>query len=274
MSRAGMHTDRGHKFLGSRREAASLWCDHCRRRRVRSASQEASAGSVQLCQHPCVPTPALPWSRTDREVDNGRGEKYGCLHHADNRGARRGAVGGEGGGVSWVPGGCRLGVAGTCGHGRSGPGRCLGRLADGTVRWTEQQGEISYARKLTAADCWLDVTQGAEVAHNQVRALSPGVGVRAVLGESEVKIWRTWPLGAADPGDVPREGEAVRGRAGEVLSSDGRLFIGCDSGVLEVMELQPACRACMTTKEYLRGYAGSVGTRMKSPPVTQTRGDV
>ncbi len=131
-------------------------------------------------------------------------------------------------------------------------------IEDGTVRWTEQAGQTSYAHKLGPEDGWLCVDHGARRAHDQIRALSPAVGVRALLGDAEVKIWRSWPYGEAGLQDVPAIAQATTGRSGEVLVAEGRLFVGCASGCIEVMEIQPACRARMTAGAYLRGYSGSV----------------
>jgi methionyl-tRNA formyltransferase len=140
----------------------------------------------------------------------------------------------------------------------------LDAIEDGTVHWREQEGEATYAHKLTSSDTWLDVSGSAKAAHDQVRALSPAVGVRALMGESEVKIWRTWPYGDTQADEVPHVAAALQGRPGEVHKAAGRLFVGCGEGLLEVIEIQPSCRARMSTREYLRGYADSVGTQLKT----------
>lgn len=140
----------------------------------------------------------------------------------------------------------------------------LDAIEDGTVRWTEQQGVATYATKLSSTDSWLDVHGGAKRAHDQVRALSPAVGTRAVLGEAETKIWRTWPYGEKGSDDVPPEAAEAAGRQGRIVVAGGRLFLGCREGVLEVLELQPSSRARMTTAAFLRGYAGRLGSEMRS----------
>lgn len=131
-------------------------------------------------------------------------------------------------------------------------------IGDGTIRWTEQSGDTTYAHKLGQEDMWLRVDSGAKVAHDQIRALSPAIGARAVLGESEVKIWRSWPYGGEGLDDIPGVAERVGGISGEVLSVDGRLFVGCATGCIEIMELQPSCRGRMGAGAYLRGYGKRV----------------
>jgi len=150
----------------------------------------------------------------------------------------------------------------------------LDGIEDGTVRWVEQEGDGVYAHRLDAADSWLDVAGSALRAHNQVRALSPAIGVRANLGGAQVKIWRSWPHGVEGMDPVPKGAEDVGGDPGRVLLADNRMLIGCASGVLEVMELQPASRVRMSTAEYLRGYSACVGDRLEIQSTGKTMENV
>ena len=140
----------------------------------------------------------------------------------------------------------------------------LDAIEDGSVRWLEQEGESVYAHKLGTAECQLDLRGTALEAHNQVRALSPGIGARVRLGESEAKVWRSWPYGVAGVEDCPAMANGLTGNVGGILIADGRLFLGCGQGVLEVKEIQPASRARMRTTDYLRGYSDRVGDRVRS----------
>jgi methionyl-tRNA formyltransferase len=136
-------------------------------------------------------------------------------------------------------------------------------LQDGNVRWTEQEGEASYAAKLSPADWWLDVSEGSKKAHNQVRALCPAVGVRGMLGDTEVKIWRSWPYGEPGLDEVPDEAAKVAGRAGAIGTAQGRLFVGCGRGAIEILEIQPASRARMHMAAFLRGYSERLGAQLR-----------
>jgi methionyl-tRNA formyltransferase len=142
----------------------------------------------------------------------------------------------------------------------------LDGIEDGSVRWTEQDGEASYAQKLTPADWWLDVEGGAKRAHDQVRALCPGVGVRGMLGDAEAKIWRTWPYGEEGLEVVPTQAREVADRPGNILAAKGHLYVGCGRGVLEILEVQPASRARMSAAAFLRGYSGRLGGHMRRRP--------
>jgi methionyl-tRNA formyltransferase len=150
--------------------------------------------------------------------------------------------------------------------GASALDQVLQGMQDGNVRWTEQEGESSYAAKLTPADWWLDVSRGAKKAHDQVRALCPAVGVRGILGDAEVKIWRSWPYGEPGLDEVPHEAANVAGQPGAIGTAQGRLFIGCGQGAIEVLEIQPASRARMHMAAFLRGYSGRLGGRLRVAP--------
>lgn len=82
----------------------------------------------------------------------------------------------------------------------------------------EQQGEVTYAAKIDAADRELDLSQ-PEDALRRIRALSPDIGARAELNGRPVTIWRA------------------------------RL----DGDKLVPLEVQPDGRRRMTYDEFLRG---------------------
>jgi methionyl-tRNA formyltransferase len=87
--------------------------------------------------------------------------------------------------------------------------------------FTPQPGEgVTYAEKITAADRELDLSRPPRELVDQVRALSPHIGARAVVEGRPLVIWRA--------------------RVG-------------DDGSLELLEVQPEGRRRMTYAEYLRG---------------------
>jgi len=149
----------------------------------------------------------------------------------------------------------------------------LDSIADGTVEWREQEGHPSYAGKLGPQDCPLDATLNARSLHDRVRSLSPAIGARAVLGELPVKVWRTWPHTGSAGQALPGAAAVLAGSPGEIRVADGRLFVGCSEGTLEILDLQPASKARMTTAAFLRGYGRRVGTRLAPPtpcPATES----
>ena len=85
---------------------------------------------------------------------------------------------------------------------------------------------VSYAERITAADRELDWSQPVDEILNRVRALSPHIGARGVVGGRTLTIWR-----------------AGRAAPGAALVVDG----------VELVEVQPDGRRQMTGAEYLRG---------------------
>jgi methionyl-tRNA formyltransferase len=96
---------------------------------------------------------------------------------------------------------------------------------------------VTYANKLTAADRRLDWSRPAAELDRVVRALSPHVGARMEMDGKPLLVWRAVPV---DDGPPPGAVEPP-------------LRVGCGSGALELLEIQPAGGRRMTAEEYLRG---------------------
>lgn len=143
--------------------------------------------------------------------------------------------------------------------GAVGTDQVLTGVADGTVSWAEQHGEATYAPRLGPPDCVLDPFKRAGSVHDQVRSLSPGIGARATSGGLGFKVWRTWPYGRPGLEPVPGAGARVAGRPGKLRTGGGRLFIGCEQGVVEVLLVQPAGKNKMPASDFLRGYGSRLG---------------
>ena len=148
--------------------------------------------------------------------------------------------------------------------GAEGVDQVLQGLADGTVTWTEQEGVASFAPKLTAVDSFLDTDRPAREVHDQVRSLSPAIGARAAGGEVTFKIWRTWPFGDGGLPPLPTGTQDVAGVPGSIGQLGQRLFVGCRSGVIEILAVQPAGKKRMTAAEFLRGYRDKLGERLEA----------
>jgi methionyl-tRNA formyltransferase len=96
---------------------------------------------------------------------------------------------------------------------------------------------VTYAHKLLPQDRLLDWSRPAVELDRQVRALSPHIGARAALDGRDVTVWVARPVeGGPEPGAVAEP-----------------LVIGCGTGGLEVLELQPSGGRRMPAVDYLRG---------------------
>lgn len=133
--------------------------------------------------------------------------------------------------------------------------RVLDQTDEGTVEWKSQEGPSSYAGKLGAEDCRLDLSTQAKRCHDQVRALSPYVGVRGSVGRVAVKLWKTRAFSSGGASQAPEAAADAVGCPGVTLVKGERLFLGCGEGVLEVLEVQPLNKARMGVPAFLRGYS-------------------
>jgi methionyl-tRNA formyltransferase len=116
---------------------------------------------------------------------------------------------------------------------------------NGRLATVPQVGEATYAAKITAADRALDPARPAQELHNRVRALSPHIGARLVLGGAPHTIWRTRLAATGLPaGALERDGDAV--------------VLGCGDGALELCDLQAPGGRRMPAADWLRGLRGAL----------------
>ena len=84
-----------------------------------------------------------------------------------------------------------------------------------------------------------------------------------------LKIWRTWPYGEPGLDPAPGPAAAVSGDPGRLKIWGDRLFVGCASGMVEVLLMQPAGKGKMPAADFLRGYAKRLGERLELPPIQE-----
>jgi methionyl-tRNA formyltransferase len=100
-----------------------------------------------------------------------------------------------------------------------------------------QEGEPTYAEKLTADEFRIDGSRPAVVAARFVRAGNPRPGAWMVVDGKRVKVWRARPeLGEGQPGVVRRPGELVTA-----------------DGTLRLDEVQPEGKSRMTGQALMAG---------------------
>lgn len=138
----------------------------------------------------------------------------------------------------------------------------LDGLAQDTVSFTDQAGASTYAAKVGPSDRVFDPRLDARRLHDRVRALSPAIGCEArSAGGLSFKVWRTWPREATRSA---REG--AQAEPGRLTPEEGRLFVTCGVGELELITLQPAGKRPMGAAELLRGYGPRLGECLEWPP--------
>lgn len=114
----------------------------------------------------------------------------------------------------------------------------------------QDENQATYIEKISPADREIDWDRPAREIVNQVRALSPHIGAYTSTGDgSRLKVWKA-AAAEADPDDSPNPGE--------IKISDGRIFAGCGSGAIELIEVQPEGKRRMDASDFIRGHGNSV----------------
>jgi methionyl-tRNA formyltransferase len=123
-----------------------------------------------------------------------------------------------------------------------------------------QEGEATYAPKLTAADEGLSWREGAVALVRRVRALAPRPGARARGPDGPILVlWaqaceRPPALAGAEPGRV-------------AAADDGFPVVATgDGAALRLERVRPAGRGTMDGDAYLRGRPHLVGARLEDGP--------
>jgi len=118
-----------------------------------------------------------------------------------------------------------------------------------------QQGEVTYAAKITSSDLCLSGNLGAVDLERRVRV----GGAWFSLGGVKVVV----PAARACPGGCAG---AVAPAPGEVDADSNGVFLGAADGVLELGEVRPAGRATMSATEWWRGARLGGATALDPPP--------
>ena len=117
-------------------------------------------------------------------------------------------------------------------------------VEDGVNEITQDDGQTTYADKISSAELAIDWSQPALKIERLVRALSPMPCARTELGGFDVKVYACRLDGAdtsAPPGSVLE------------LSQNG-IMIATGNGALSVLELQPAGKQRMSANAFINGY--------------------
>ena len=121
-------------------------------------------------------------------------------------------------------------------------------LADGSLSAAPQQGDASYARKITSDDAHVNVAAPAFAIDRVIRAHTPGPGAWAMLGEDRVK------LGPVKPSDAEVDLDP-----GELLIEKNRVLMGTGTTPVELGRIQPPGQKMMNAADWGRGLNSTEG---------------
>jgi methionyl-tRNA formyltransferase len=115
----------------------------------------------------------------------------------------------------------------------------------------QDEALATYADKLTPEDRLLDPSRPASELERRVRALSPHIGAAVELPDGRrLGVWEARVIDETHPPDpaAPAAGE---------ISLDGvRPVLGCATGALELVKVQPPGKRPMAGEDFLRGLRG------------------
>lgn len=121
--------------------------------------------------------------------------------------------------------------------------RTMDDLASGQATLSPQEGEASYAPKITKEDARIDWTLPAEEIDRAIRAHTPGPGAWTTLGEDRVKI------GPVLIGDSDATGVAP----GTVTVSKNTVTVGTGTTAVVLQMIQPPGKKMMAAADWARG---------------------
>jgi methionyl-tRNA formyltransferase len=117
---------------------------------------------------------------------------------------------------------------------------------NGNIEVTAQdEGKASPAPKITPEMCKINWKDAGSNVHNFIRGLSPYPGAYTFHNETKIKIFNSqiplsWGVRGVFPGSIQTKG--------------GKLFVGCNDGLVQILELQLEGRKRLTAEEFLRGH--------------------
>ncbi len=125
----------------------------------------------------------------------------------------------------------------------------LVEMTNGSVPVYEQDNSIaSKAPKIFKEFCRINFQNKAEKVYNFIRGLSPYPAAYTFREGKQIKIFKTRMF----HNTILTNG--LRKSPGQVVPQDGRLFITCLDGYLEILEMQLEGKKRMTASDFMRGY--------------------
>ncbi len=120
--------------------------------------------------------------------------------------------------------------------------QALSLVQSGNVVPVKQTGESSYAHMIDKTLCPIDWSKSAFEVHNKIRGLQTWPCAETLINGKRVKIHASFLC----------EGRVAK--AGEVISSNGKLIVSCGDGkCISITSLQPEGKKIMDIRSYLAG---------------------
>lgn len=122
----------------------------------------------------------------------------------------------------------------------------VGSLDSGNTLGMPQQGETTYARKLSLEDGRLNLALDSFALYNQFRGVTPEPGAFVFIGKERIKILEA------------RLGVGKEVVPSAITSNSKKLYLGCPTGSVELLSVQPAGKQAMSAMDWFRGLRQEV----------------
>lgn len=128
-------------------------------------------------------------------------------------------------------------------------------LEDGSITPQAQEGEATYAHKITTEDARIDWTAPAETVDRHIRAHTPGPGAWTLLAESRLKVG---PVSVVKPAELEGSPDSAALSAlqpGEVHVAKKAVSVGTGTTPVRLGTIQPPGKKMMNAADWGRGLA-------------------
>ena len=128
-------------------------------------------------------------------------------------------------------------------------------LEDGSITPQPQEGEATYAHKISTEDARIDWTAQADVVDRHIRAHTPGPGAWTLLGESRLKVG---PVSVVEPAELEELPDAIALTSlqpGEVHVAKKEVMVGTGSTPVRLGQIQPPGKKMMNAADWGRGLS-------------------
>lgn len=123
----------------------------------------------------------------------------------------------------------------------------LDDLAAGRIVWTEQdESLVTFSPKITKAEMKLDPSDDARANKLRVQASTDEAPARLAVGGKGIRaVEAVLAAGTADANSLPA--------AGKVTVGQGRVFLGCADGAIELLRVKPDGKREMDARSWAAG---------------------
>ncbi|ALC06003.1 Methionyl-tRNA formyltransferase [Corynebacterium deserti GIMN1.010] len=115
-------------------------------------------------------------------------------------------------------------------------------LEAGTITPHPQEGEATYASKISTEDARIDWTKPAEVIDRHIRAHTPGPGAWTTLVDARLKL-----------GPITHPGEVSQVPPGQIVAEKNSVLVGTGTTAVALNFIQPPGKKMMNAADWARG---------------------